>query len=183
MKKFVAGLVVGIVIATALPVLATETPESKPVPAESEKPIALVVNGETITLPDAQPRIVDGQIMVPVLAFSRVAGFGVAWDEANRALIVRTPQANTERKPAKEEPSLTIEVDGVTYYEYNSIRRFLHTTLPDTSLATSNYEIKVGNTYYRSPCYVVDDKCYRDLRPLVDGGVVTQEQIDAYYGK
>lgn len=189
MKRLIAGFVAGIVVAFALPGFAANPPATEPAPVEEEKPITLVVNGQTITLPDAQPRVVDGQVMVPVIPFSEVAGFSVQWDEKNSALLVTTATAKTTQttqttvQQDTKKPPTTIEVDGVTYYELNSLWDFFATVFPKTRIGMGTNQLVIGSEYFR----VVDQRAhgtaYKDLRPLIRAGLLTQEQIDTYYGR
>lgn len=177
MRRFIAGLVVGVVIAMALPALATEVLE--PTPVEREKPITLVVNGQTITLPDAQPRVVDGQVMVPVVAFSRVAGFGVTWDEANRTLSVTTPVKSSEGKPATTAPTKAIVIDGIAWYRLDALVDLLAQKYSDKRVAYGSDGFYIGDYHAQTRFHRTEKGyIYVDASPLVDDGMVTLNELN-----
>lgn len=185
MRTFIAGLIIGVVIAMGLPVSASDAPAAPPV--EESAPIKLVVNGQEITLPDAQPRIVDGQVMVPVVAFSEVAGFTVEWDEETKTLHVTTTVA-PEPEEAKKAPSgqaypLTVTENGVTYYEMETLRDLLKTKYPGETIGLGVEDIRVGSKYYSAVTKVIGNRGYVDVRSLLNAEVLKTEDLAQYYAK
>ncbi|MFT9496598.1 copper amine oxidase N-terminal domain-containing protein [Anaerosolibacter sp.] len=82
MKKFIAGLLSGMIIAS----LSFSFADSSI--------IKLIINGEDITS-SAQPTIIDGRTLVPARALAEKLGAKVEWDEKNRAVIVTSVVENT----------------------------------------------------------------------------------------
>lgn len=83
MKKFVCGLVVGIMLTTsAVATFAGET-------------LKLIVNGVDITS-EAAPIIIDGRTLVPARALAEKLGATVEWDAKNNVVVV-TSNANTSQ--------------------------------------------------------------------------------------
>ena len=77
MKKFVAGLVIGLLLATAgVGFAANET-------------IRLFVNGQEV-VPDVPPVIIDGRVMVPARFIAEPLGATVEWDGENRIVIIKS---------------------------------------------------------------------------------------------
>ena len=75
MKKFVAGLVIGLLIATAgVGFAANET-------------IRLFVNNQEV-VPDVPPVIIDGRVMVPARFIAEPLGATVEWDEIANTITI-----------------------------------------------------------------------------------------------
>lgn len=176
----IAGFVAGVMVAMAMPGFAADTQDPEPV--AEEKPITLVVNGQEITLPDAQPRIVDGQVMVPVVPFSMVAGFNVTWDEAARAVKVTT-RAASKVGTIKDEASipLSVDVDGVTYYSAWPVARLVESRHPGKRVSLSDKGLRLDGTLYQVAFHVVNDPnlptTYLDVRPLIEAKVIEQKDL------
>ena len=81
MKKFIVGLIVGLILATSSSVFAAN-------------PIKLIVNGNEIH-PDVPPQIVDGRTLVPARALAEALGANVEWDGANNAVVVKSSTTPT----------------------------------------------------------------------------------------
>ena len=126
MRKFFAGLVVGLVIATASLSLA-------------DNPIRLVVDGKEISFPEAPPVIINGRTMVPARPLAEALGAKVGWDEQRRAVIVETIPSKVA------EP----ETDWTSMRELGAANRWVlgETSDPHTIYAVANgkrLEIIIG---------------------------------------
>lgn len=75
MRKFIAGLIAGVIVATASATFGADA-------------IRLVVNGKEITFPDAPPQIINGRTMVPARPLAEALGATVKWDAETRTVIV-----------------------------------------------------------------------------------------------
>lgn len=75
MKKFITGLVIGLLL--SLPIASFANSQA----------LRLVVNGEDITA-IAQPIIIDGRTLVPTRALAEKLGATVEWDSATNTVIV-----------------------------------------------------------------------------------------------
>lgn len=75
MKKFVAGLVIGLLIATAgVGFAANET-------------IRIFVNNQEV-VPDVPPVIIDGRVMIPARFIAEPLGATVEWDEIANTITI-----------------------------------------------------------------------------------------------
>jgi len=73
MKRFLAGVLVGVLISAA-PVAAAST-------------IRLIVNGQEV-VSDVPPQMIGGRVMVPVRFVSEALGSNVAWDSASQTVTI-----------------------------------------------------------------------------------------------
>ncbi len=80
MRKFIAGLLVGLILALSVPVCAQGV-------------IRLFVNGKEIKA-DVPPQIIRGTTMVPLRAVAEALGANVAWDGKENKVIITTGTAN-----------------------------------------------------------------------------------------
>lgn len=74
MKKYLAGLVTGIILATATISFAAN-------------PIKLVVNGKEVKS-DVPPQVINGRTLVPARPLAEALGAKVEWDDANRSVVI-----------------------------------------------------------------------------------------------
>ena len=74
MKRFTAGLIIGIIIAFAIGATASSN-------------IRLVINGNEIET-DVPPQMINGRVMVPARYIAEPLGAKVEWDEKNNAIII-----------------------------------------------------------------------------------------------
>jgi hypothetical protein len=74
MRKFLIGLLCGVIFATAGIALA-------------EQPIKLIVNGTEIQC-DVPPQVINGRTMVPARFLAEALGARVEWDETRNAVVV-----------------------------------------------------------------------------------------------
>ena len=77
MKKFIAGLVIGLLLATA------------GVGFASNETIRIFVNNQEV-VPDVPPVIIDGRVMVPARFIAEPLGATVEWDGENRIVIIKS---------------------------------------------------------------------------------------------
>lgn len=79
-KRFLAGLIVGIVLATATGAWAQTVV------------VRLIVDGQEILFPEAPPQILNGRVMVPARPLAEALGGTVRWDAAQKAVVVTAPE-------------------------------------------------------------------------------------------
>ncbi|WP_051534135.1 copper amine oxidase N-terminal domain-containing protein [Desulfitibacter alkalitolerans] len=106
MKKFLAGLLIGLLLATTTFAVAN--------PA-----LRLIVNGVDITS-EAQPIIIDGRTLVPARALAEQLGATVEWDAANSAVVVTSPSQETKGSAITKEETLNIS-DLISGKEYANL--------------------------------------------------------------
>ena len=105
MKRFIAGLVLGIVLSLSVTGLA------------SYQEISIFVNGNKIET-DVPPQIIEGRTMVPIRFVAEAFGAEVKWDEDNRDVIIQTvplveQQPIVEQQPETVKLGDTISKDGL----------------------------------------------------------------------
>lgn len=102
MRKFIAGLVVGVVMASAGLSFANST-------------VRLFVNGREIHS-DVPPQIIDGRTLVPARALAEALGATVGWDAEARAVVITSEakEAVTVAPPASSTFKLTVLAKGKT---------------------------------------------------------------------
>ena len=76
MKKFIAGLVIGVLLTSAGIGLA------------SQDVIRIFIDGQEI-VPDVPPQIIDGRVMVPARFIAEPLGATVEWDDESRAVVIK----------------------------------------------------------------------------------------------
>ncbi len=104
MKKFITGLVLGLLL--SLPIASFANSQA----------LRLVVNGEDITA-EAQPIIIDGRTLVPARALAEKLGASVEWDGASQTVTVKSENARTE--PQAEKSTIVTQTD--IYYSSDDI--------------------------------------------------------------
>ena len=83
MKKFIAGLVIGILLTSAGIGLA------------SQDVIRIFIDGQEV-VPDVPPQIIDGRVMVPARFIAEPLGATVEWDGENRSVIIKGQSEDRE---------------------------------------------------------------------------------------
>jgi len=113
MKKFLAGLIIGLVLATST--LAFAAP----------KTIKLIVNGKEIKF-DVPPQIINGRTMVPARPLAEALGAKVDWDDKNWTVVVTSnnqvsqPQTYKKGETVQLDDNLQVIIHDVFYSEYPS---------------------------------------------------------------
>ncbi|TEB17722.1 hypothetical protein Psfp_00214 [Pelotomaculum sp. FP] len=79
MKKFIIGLIVGIILTSA------------GMAAGADDPVKIVLNGKEVQ-PDTPPQIIDGRTFVPLRFVAESLGINVSWDADNRTVVMTTPE-------------------------------------------------------------------------------------------
>jgi len=75
-KKFIMGLVIGLLLATAIGATASSN-------------IRLIVDGKEIQT-DVPPQLINGRVMVPVRFVGEALGSKVEWDDSTKTVIIRS---------------------------------------------------------------------------------------------
>lgn len=89
MRKFIAGLLVGVMLVLGMPVFAAGA-------------IRLIVNGKEVT-PTVSPRIINGTVMVPVRFVSEALGAKVEWDSVKNTVIITSQQSVQQSSVSSED--------------------------------------------------------------------------------
>lgn len=165
MKRFLAGLVVGIVIA------------SVPV-AFAEDVIHLVVNGQEIVFPDAPPQMINGRVMVPARPLAEALGAKVEWDEANQAVIVTKPEPVAQTPAPPPQPPVFYEQDGKVWVYTWPLREVIYSRFPGHSVGLSESGVDLDRKPFvrcDSIMHPVTQVMYTDFDCLVTAGVLKPE--------
>ena len=104
MKKFISGLLIGLLLSLPIATFA------------SGQAIKLVVNGQDITA-NAQPVIIGGRTLVPARALAEKLGATVAWDAVNQTVVVTSKDYASTSKPTTQ----TEQPPGEAFYSFNDI--------------------------------------------------------------
>jgi endonuclease YncB( thermonuclease family) len=98
MKRFLAGLLIGLVLATAGIALA-------------ENPIRLIINGQEIH-PDVPPQLINGRVMVPARFVAEPLGAKVEWDGNTKTIkIISQNNITSTYKVTRVVDGDTIKID------------------------------------------------------------------------
>lgn len=130
MKKFLAGLVVGLVVATFSISAANEN-------------ISLIVDGEKIN-PDVPPQIIDGRTMVPARFIAEPLGAEVEWDDENNSVVITSKQSNQSESNIDKyyfKGRIIVDVVGEKYANVNlGVNGVLSFNNDTIQLPTKEYE-------------------------------------------
>lgn len=99
MKRFLAGLIAGVVLSLA------------GIGFAASQPVQLIVNGKAISFPEAPPQIINGRTMVPARPLAEALGATVDWDENTSSVIITSV---TEPEVSSVPETTTIENGSVT---------------------------------------------------------------------
>lgn len=154
MKKFVAGLVIGLLIATAgVGLAANET-------------IRLFVNGQEV-VPDVPPVIIDGRVMVPARFIAEPLGATVEWDGDNRTVIITSKTDSIATSSVEKQDSL--------YFPGRTIVDILGKKYPNakiTGLGTSNI-LWFETRQFELPRIIGNNRYRFSIQPLIEAGLIT----------
>ena len=100
MKKFIAGLVIGVLLT------------STGIGLASQDVIRIFIDGQEV-VPDVPPQIIDGRVMVPARFIAEPLGATVEWDDESRAVVIT-------KEPLKTSTMTMLDGDGnlrkITFY-------------------------------------------------------------------
>jgi len=150
MKRFLSGLLVGLMLATASWAVA------------AEQPIKLIVNGKEVPS-DPAPRMIDNRVFVPVRFVAEALGADVNWDDANRAVVVTT------NATAKNSININ-ETQG--YFTGRFIVETLSAKFPDKKIwgLGATDLLYIDDEQFTLPSRLVDNKLYFSVQPLIEAG-------------
>lgn len=117
MRKFIAGLLVGLLLATAGISFAAD-------------PIRLIVNGQEI-IPDVSPRLIDGRVMVPARFIAEPLGATVEWDAIKNAVVitsVNNHSVSNNPQDAQSEQPLNYQDNSKSDNEWLRVREVVELT-------------------------------------------------------
>jgi hypothetical protein len=107
MKRFLLGLLVGILLSTTITAFA------------APQTIRLIVNGKEIPS-DPPPQFIGDRVFVPVRFVAEALGAKVEWDDANRAVVVTSKDVQSVSVPGIMDASKPAGGSAVTDY-YNAL--------------------------------------------------------------
>jgi hypothetical protein len=93
MKKFIAGLVIGVLLT------------STGIGLASQDVIRIFIDGQEV-VPDVPPQIIDGRVMVPARFIAEPLGATVEWDGENRTVIITSKTNSIATSSVEKQDSL-----------------------------------------------------------------------------
>lgn len=157
MKKFLLGLIVGFLLATAVGATASQN-------------IRLIINGKEIKT-DVPPQLINGRVMVPARFVAEPLGAKVEWDEKNKIILI-TKKINQINSIAQKE-------QNETYYTGRTILNIIAQKYPDkkiTGLGSSNI-LQIDDIYFELPYIIKNNALYFSIKPLIKAGLLTQDDL------
>jgi len=104
-KKFLAGIVIGFLLATVMTVSAVS-------------PIKLIINGAKITA-DPAPQMFDGRVFVPARFVAEPLGATVEWDQEQNAVVITSRPTEEPAIPVDEENNN--DTDAIEWLSYDEL--------------------------------------------------------------
>jgi len=120
MKKFISVILTFLLI---LPILSQ-------IPVSASSNIDVILNGQLITFPDAQPKIINNRTLVPVRSIAEALGGNVEWDQKTQTAIIQRGlntavfQIGKNKAYSKKIKSLDVDakiIDGRTYIPLRAV--------------------------------------------------------------
>jgi len=146
MKKFVIGLVIGIIRPTTITAIASQG-------------ISIYVNGNLIQS-DVPAFVQNGRTMVPLRFVAEALGAQVKWDDATQSIYITTQQNQQSTTTTGQKPPLTATGKGVTITLLSvqangsgtTLRvRVINNSSVDVNFPASLTQIVAGNTQFDQP--------------------------------
>lgn len=155
MKRFLAGLLAGIILATGFSAMADS-------PA-----IRLFVNGKEV-VSDVPAQIINGRTLVPARPLAEALGAKVEWDQEGWAVNVASAAASTVEPPLTADPVLS---------RYPEIISVLMAKYPGQRVDVSGSQLRLGDKLYSMPIIRTDRGRFAEVSTLLDAGVITTADI------
>lgn len=140
MRKFIAGLLVGLLLATAGAGFA------------ANDVIRLFVNGQEI-VPDVSPRLIDGRVMVPARYVAEPLGAKVEWDAARNAVVITSSSSDSVLSETQNRDLIAArelaEKYGVSITILDTTKGgTVRLSIGSVTLETKNYKIIDSSMYF-----------------------------------
>lgn len=170
MKKFIGGLVIGLLLASSVMVFA------------SGQAIKLIVNGNEV-FSDVPPQIIDGRTMVPARPLAEALGAKVEWDGVNNAVVVTKQETSNDISKA----NVSVKAPEF-YYSAREIMNVIWKKYPNLKQASGNINIEpkkgeirfiwdtgalwIDGKRFDLPSLLIDDFLYFSIEPLLEAKIV-----------
>ncbi|MFZ3171978.1 MAG: copper amine oxidase N-terminal domain-containing protein [Carboxydocellales bacterium] len=167
MKKYLAGLLTGLILATATTSFAIP------------QVIKLFVDGKELK-PDVPPQVINGRTLVPARALAEALGAKVEWDAAKNAVVVTsdTGGAPTDLAPVTPKPSAPSINPTPGYYSGREIVDTLGKKYPGTKIALSpDGVLNFGERKYKMAVETIQNRNYYAIASLIDDGIIAKEDF------
>lgn len=105
MKKFLSGLLLGILLTVALPALAQQSA------------IKLIVNGKEVPC-DPPPQMINNRVFVPVRFVAEALGANVDWNHEKNTVIINTNI--NDQQPTQTKEVTTMPLSGMINVQVNN---------------------------------------------------------------
>ena len=170
MKKFVAGLVIGLLIATAgVGLAAGET-----VQATFAK-FNFVVNGEAKTL-EADPLVYQGTTYLPVRVVSNLLGYDVTYKADSRTIeLISVGSENTEKGDENVEATYTATA---TKIKGRDLMDILERKYPGSSinLHADGY-LQINDKEFNLEYFTLQSMLFFNAQPLINSGILSESDF------
>lgn len=167
MKKFLAGVIIGFLLASSAAISAVEN-------------IKLIVNDVEINC-DVPPQIINGRTMVPARFVAEPLGANVEWD-GNKNTVIITSQIEPDSE-AENNSSGSGNWWETPVNEYFYLGRYIVETLaakyPSTHVTLSELgSLIFGENVFELPQMIDDRGMLRtSVKPLIEAGMLTLEDL------
>jgi hypothetical protein len=161
MKKFLSGLILGLVLATTLSA------------AAGSDAIKLIVNGKEIYT-DVPPQVINGRTMIPARPLAEALGATAEWDEVNNAVVV-TAQTIIGGQPTDLNTIEEASDMPNNFLKGRELVELLGAKYPDMDSSiglTQDGELQFGNQIFNLE--INDDNEYRgyNITPLIEAEIL-----------
>jgi hypothetical protein len=110
MKKFIAGILTGIILTASIPVVAAN------ITAVADSSINLMINGVMKTLPeDVSILLYNNRTYLPLRYIAEELGADVNWHDADRLVTVVMPEPEVVEKIVEVPVEVKVEVERIVY--------------------------------------------------------------------
>lgn len=178
MKKFISGLIIGLVLATATSVTAASG-----ILAQFAD-FNLVVNGQAKVL-QTKPLVYNGTSYLPVREIANLVGYDVTYKADSRTIELNTVTAiSTIQTPAQniKDPSnpLVIQQNGHWYAKGRWIVETIEVKRPGTvSGFTPEGILQLTNgTNIQLQSVIINNSPYSSLSEILDAGLLTESDLN-----
>ena len=157
MRRFIMGLIIGVMLATAGTAVAASR-------------IALLVNGKAV-ISDQAPQMIGGSVFVPLRVVAQSLGANVNWDAAKRTVVItlENNEGSNVGTGSAVESSTQSGLKILSYKESTDILKFRH-LIGEVQNTTTNKSYKyvkiVATAYDASNNIVATSTTYASVLPL-----------------
>lgn len=167
MKKFILGLILGLIISLPLTTFATEN-------------IKLIINNKEI-YPDIPPQMINGRVFVPARFVAEPLGAEVKWDEGRQAVIINSvknqPATSPEQMSIRTNNSV-VNQNGTWYANARWLIETLTTKYPDKVIGfTALGDLQMVDETIHLLSAEINSQKYWNISPLLESGLLSESDL------